>query len=171
MIGSMRRRSSAVALACTAIACTVGGDDEAVTFGTAMSTMSSATASASDETASEGGDESGAASEEGGSTGEVEQPEDGMYSDCLDAAMCVGLNACVTFPEGGAATDGYCTRTGCETAIADCAPAPGGSAGPTCIEVTIGMAMQMVCALDCSGGETCPSGMTCYAYGSYDICG
>jgi len=160
-----------VVLASLTCACTIGGDDEAATFGTAMTTMSSSM-SASDGTASEGSDgSSGTGADESGSTGASEQPEDGMYSDCLDAAMCVGLNACITFPEGGAATDGYCTRTGCETAIADCAPAPGGTVGPVCIEVTIGQAMQVVCALDCSGGEACPSGMTCYAYGMFDICG
>jgi hypothetical protein len=53
---------------------------------------------------------------------------------------------------GGAGTNGYCTDTTCPT----CVPAPG-VAPVICITVT----GYSLCALDCSAGQTCPTGMVC----------
>jgi hypothetical protein len=44
-----------------------------------------------------------------------------------------------------------------------CPPPPSGDAPPMCIDVgdEQGGNVQSFCALDCSGGQTCPTGMTC----------
>jgi hypothetical protein len=73
-----------------------------------------------------------------------------MYSHCLDYTDCPLNDGCMTI--GGAGTNGYCTDTTCPT----CVPAPG-VAPVICITVT----GYSLCALDCSAGQTCPTGMVC----------
>jgi hypothetical protein len=93
-----------------------------------------------------------------------EQPDMGMYAHCTTAAMCVGLNLCVLVMPG----DGFCSTTPCDVGMCD--PTPGGTATPICVDVMVGMAMSTACALDCSGGKTCPNGMICGALGAAMVC-
>jgi hypothetical protein len=79
-----------------------------------------------------------------------------MYANCLIAADCPGLLGCATI--GDPVTDGYCTDQ-CAGAgnPAGCDPVPGGTATLTCTVLS----GYNLCALDCSGGKTCPGGMVC----------
>lgn len=90
------------------------------------------------------------------------QPADGMYADCLDATTCIGLSTCITFLE----MDGFCTDLGCTDPTTDCDPSPGGTALPSCMMV----GPDAVCALDCSGGATCPGGMMCRELDQTSVC-
>ena len=126
-------------------------------------TEGSETAAPSDEDTTAGGDatSSGSGDDSGGSssTGPVAdpQPDDGMYSDCQLINDCVGLTTCVLATD----TDGFCSRNGCTDPVADCDPSPGGTATVACIEYAVQIVPEDVCALDCSGGATCPGGMSC----------
>lgn len=87
------------------------------------------------------------------------------WGDCLnDGATDVFTNCaeeesiCVT-DNGNPVTVGVCAEVGCTT-DADCYAMPGtGTAAPICTDVGFGN----VCLLDCSGGEECPDGMSCFA--------
>ena len=87
------------------------------------------------------------------------------WGDCLnDGATDVFTNCaeeesiCVT-DNGNPVTVGVCAEVGCTT-DADCYAMPGtGAAAPICTDVGFGN----VCLLDCSGGEECPDGMSCFA--------
>ncbi|HET6584860.1 MAG TPA: hypothetical protein VFG69_15485, partial [Nannocystaceae bacterium] len=94
-----------------------------------------------------------------------EQPANGMYSDCAVITDCVGLNICVVV-----ADDGYCSTTPCTDPTTECDASPGGTAVPICADIMVGMAMSTACALDCSGGKTCPGGMTCSPLGGGMAC-
>lgn len=91
-----------------------------------------------------------------------EQPEDGMYSECASVADCFGLTTCVIVP--GTPMGGYCADTGCVNPQIDCDPNPGAtSTAPlACVDNGAG---AFVCGLDCSLGQTCPTGMACLALG------
>ena len=173
-------------------ACTVTNDENPFATGTAtVATIgSSATASTTSEEdtdtdasgESEGSSSGGGSTEDDGtsttdepgstsmaslgdsSSGAVDptdgQPADGMYSTCTMADDCGNLPIfCITNAD---ATDGFCSETGCANAAADCDPAPGGTATPTCIgPLDIDGSDEMACALSCSGGLVCPTGMAC----------
>lgn len=99
------------------------------------------------------------------------QPADGMYSDCLMAAQCVGLNTCVTILDMmDAPIDGFCSNNGCQVPATDCDPTPGGTAVPFCMMVTLNDNPDTACALDCAGGATCPGGMMCWDLGGTSVC-
>ena len=179
--------------ASTLAACTVDSEDGQVTFGpttnatsftttmtattvdpsgsttddvsTSASTDPSASSTDGDDEDSESGGGTSAGSTADDTGGVIEQPDDGMYSHCTSAAQCVGLNLCVVV----AVDDGFCSTTPC-TDAASCVASPGGTAMPTCAEVMVGMAMSTACALDCSGGKTCPGGMICAALGTGMVC-
>jgi hypothetical protein len=178
--------SAVVAMA----ACTVDSDDGQMTFGpgtnatsfttTMTATTADPTSATTDDVTTSGGvdptsdgdvddsDSDGgtsAASTAEDSGGVIEQPEDGMYSHCTSVAQCVGLNVCVVV----AVDDGFCSTTPCTDAAA-CVASPGGTALPICAEVMVGMGMSTACALDCSGGKTCPGGMICAALGAAMVC-
>jgi hypothetical protein len=89
-------------------------------------------------------------------TGTGQQPADGMYSACDDAADCFGLEFCET---------GFCTSE-CTNAAVDCDPSPGGTALPTCFM----FGLESLCALDCSGGSTCPTPMQCTPVTTGSVC-
>ncbi len=93
------------------------------------------------------------------------QPADGMYSACETPAECFGLITCFVVQVG----DGFCTNTGCPDATV-CDASPGGTATPACVTVQIGGNPQQVCALDCSGGKTCPSPMECLTLVGQMLC-
>ena len=100
------------------------------------------------------------------------QPADGLYSHCLDGMGCDPLPAlCITIDDmNGTPMDGFCSITPCTNAAVDCVPTPGGTALPACFPVTLDGQATNACALDCSGGATCPTGMTCYTLTIGSIC-
>ncbi len=101
----------------------------------------------------------------------TEQPDNGMYSDCLSTAECVGVNTCVTiFDMAGDPFDGFCTLDNCSDPAMDCDPSPGGDVTPTCVEITLNGSPASACALGCSGGLTCPDGMVCYEDDGIPVC-
>lgn len=89
----------------------------------------------------------------------------GNYADCLgvgnvvDTTGCAGANNCIT---GGDPTiAGVCSVTPCVDTC-DCPGAPAtGNAPIACDAITGGV--EQFCYLDCSGGQTCPTGMICFA--------
>jgi hypothetical protein len=101
--------------------------------------------------------------------GTGQQPEMGMYSPCMMAAECVGLTYCATVTDAMGGMSGYCTNL-CETPAADCDPTPGGTAEPICFPFGEDGGDPMLCALDCSGGQTCPTPMMCYPLTGGSIC-
>ncbi len=78
-------------------------------------------------------------------------PDGGGYDPC--PGLCGGGGQC--FNDGS--TYAVCTR-GCFMAC-DCWEAPGGDAPVSCSDDLL--MTTSVCVLDCSGGQTCPSGMFC----------
>jgi|GEM_PF-2246305 len=100
-----------------------------------------------------------------------QQPEDGMYSECVSVVDCIGLTACLTATDtSNQPIDPFCTAGSCESPLAQCDATPGGTAVPICLPVDIGGVMDDVCALDCSQGQTCPTGMQCRTLASGSIC-
>lgn len=83
------------------------------------------------------------------------QPGSGMWSHCTDPSMCDEGLGCLS---NDGATDGYCSSL-CEPAgdPSGCATPPAGT-GVTC---TMAGGGESVCALDCSSGKPCPTGMVC----------
>ena len=173
-------------------ACAVGTDDTSATFGTSAThgsgnttvpTTSATTMStdadddSDDADATHDDDTTGGGAQEGTDTGTaetgevpIEQPANGMYSACLQASTCVGLTTCFTVTEGNDVVDGFCTRAPCIDPTTDCDPSPGGTSVPICFDMLVGGSPTMGCALDCSGGKTCPGGMQCYSLASGQIC-
>ena len=98
------------------------------------------------------------------------QPATGQYSHCLDAAECMGVNLCIQIQMDMMVVDGFCTSYPCANAAVDCDPSPGGTATPICMPVNVNMMDTNACALDCSGGKTCPTGMECLALTSGSVC-
>ena len=99
------------------------------------------------------------------------QPADGMYSDCLTAAECVGLNTCITILDTEEMPfDGFCSNNACTDPATDCDPTPGGTTVPFCMMVMLNGNEDTACALDCSGGKTCPGGMMCWELGRTSVC-
>ncbi len=141
------------------------------TAATTMTTGGSASSTSDGEDSSSGGGSGDATSgapgssegdaETGGGTG---QPSDGPYSPCETAAMCFGLTACVVPMPGLGFCSEQCMIPG------DCGPSPGGSAQPACVMATVNAVAMQVCALDCSGGKTCPTGMECVSLESSMVC-
>jgi hypothetical protein len=119
-------------------------------------------------TAEPGNTGDGGATETG--TGEAApdgaQPDEGLYSHCLASDECT-IGNCIL---RGDHTNGFCTQECYEGDPDLCAPSPGGTAERTCIQV-VGL---QICALDCSSGKTCPTGMDCVAendeLGPREIC-
>ncbi|MCX4239794.1 hypothetical protein [Paraliomyxa miuraensis] len=89
----------------------------------------------------------------------------GNYGDCLgpgnavDTSGCAGANNCIT--AGTPVIAGVCSITPC-TDTCDCPGAPAtGNAPIACDAITGGP--EGFCFLDCSAGQTCPTGMVCFA--------
>jgi hypothetical protein len=74
----------------------------------------------------------------------------------LAVTDCVGLTNCQS---------GFCTRA-CVDPTTDCEPSPGGTAAPACVMFET----QMLCALPCDGGETCPTPMACTSVTGGSVC-
>jgi hypothetical protein len=94
----------------------------------------------------------------GTTEGAAAQPSSGMYSHCLSVNDCDAGFGCLT---NDTATDGFCSIL-CEPVgdPAGCEPDPSGVLDPVC---TVAGGGESVCALDCSGGQSCPTGMVCTA--------
>jgi hypothetical protein len=93
----------------------------------------------------------------------------GNYENCLNMAgvidntpcLAPGASTCLYTGAMGAPTAGVCSIQDCVDAC-DCPAAPAsGDAVITCDDVT-GVPADLFCYLDCSMGETCPAGMTCF---------
>lgn len=182
------RHGLATALLACVAACTVsnggsgftsaGSASASVTVGTAPTDESDSGGSSSESggstgaaTSSTGGDTSGGGTTAatldptGGSSGAVDptdgQPADGMYSPCLQAAECAPLSLCIQSVDADMnPIDGFCSATGCSNPAMDCDPAPGGTAVPVCVPITVNNMAQMACALNCQA-LMCPTGMMC----------
>lgn len=96
-------------------------------------------------------------------------PPPGVYGDCAtstDACMTDGPKLCILdsqdFP-----SIAVCARR-C-TDVCDCWAAPAdGDAPVACL--AIDMSGDNTCVLDCSGGQTCPSGMFCTGAIGAELC-
>lgn len=162
------------------LSCTVEGEDMVTTFGDLTVDPSGTPPGTSDAGDSESSatmaTDSGQAETEGPATSSPttttdptdsestgnpidEQPADGMYSECMTAANCIGQTTCVLVV--GSST-GFCSSM-CADAGLDCEPNPGATstASPACVD-SAGMS---VCGLSCDGGLTCPGGMQCLPLG------
>jgi hypothetical protein len=119
------------------------------------------------ETASETGNGDG----DGDGDGDGEcTPPPGVFGDCaagLDACMTDGPKLCVSDSQDSP-TIAVCARR-C-TEVCDCWGAPtDGTAAVAC--VTLDQSGDNTCVLDCTNGETCPTGMSCSNIGgSVDLC-
>jgi hypothetical protein len=149
---------------------TASGDEGSSSSGGSSSTGDAGGSSSSD------GDAGGSSGEAGSSGGLAEssggdpggggngmQPADGMYSPCTTARQC-GFTPilCITIVDMmGNAVDGFCSETGCQNPALDCDPSPGGTATPICVPVSLDGNAEQACALDCSGGKSCPQPMAC----------
>lgn len=80
------------------------------------------------------------------------------YGDCLTDPNACGLDG-ICLNDGAMPTIGVCTED-CNV-VGDCAPSPGGTAPVSCDDVTADGISE--CFLDCSAGQSCPAGMTCFA--------
>jgi hypothetical protein len=135
-----------------------GGDTDGTT---SADTTSEVGGSTSGFAGSSGGDADGSSSSgaaESSSSGGVElppQPDTSWWSHCTDMLECTDDLVCML---NGAGDDGvctsFCTPAGDGTS---CGASPGVTAEPSCLNV----ADNSICALDCSGGKTCPAGMLC----------
>lgn len=95
------------------------------------------------------------------------------YASCVPVDQCVAGEVCYSADaNGGSVTVNVCSAPDCPSAAA-CPLAPAsGNAVPACGDVGGG---NDTCYLDCSGGETCPTGMLCAdgtycAFDSADLC-
>ncbi|MCR9166193.1 MAG: hypothetical protein ACE37F_32100 [Nannocystaceae bacterium] len=142
---------------------TTSGDD-----GGSTSTGSEASSSSSS-SSSGAGDDMG---DDGGMMGGM-QPDDGMYSPCTVPRDCgFAPELCITLSDmDGMVLDGFCSETTCVNPAVDCDPSPGGTAPTACLDVNVDGMADTACVLDCTGGATCPTGMTCYSLGAMSICG
>ncbi len=156
------------ATAATSVSTTAGPDDggssgEASSGGTGSAASGDAsTGTPAPSESSGGGPLDGSSSADDG-TGTGMQPQDGMYSHCLLPGDCVGANLCITITPPGATepSTGFCSQNGCADPMTSCSTNPGGTATPACVAVTVNMMPDQACALDCTGGLTCPAPMVC----------
>jgi hypothetical protein len=91
------------------------------------------------------------------------QPADGMYSSCVMPEDCgFSPTLCITIQDAMMnPLAGFCSETGCMNGGTNCDASPGGTATPMCMPVTVNNMADQACALDCSGGKTCPAPMVC----------
>jgi hypothetical protein len=143
-------------------------------FGTSTATDASGSGSSSSdgEEASSAGStmpdstDSGSSGASGGSSGGIdEQPENGVYAACESAFDCVGAVYCISVMPNV----GFCSKN-CSDPTVDCPDSPGGTATSACVAAMPNGTPATVCALDCSGGKTCPGGMECAQLDTSMVC-
>ena len=88
----------------------------------------------------------------------VMDPVEIGYGDCADPIPTDGCLASENCETNMAGTHSICTEPGCAAAM-DCPEAADGNAVVSCGDPLMGGANT--CYLDCSGGETCPTGQEC----------
>ncbi len=144
------------------------GDDGGSTSTGSTEEESSSSSSSSSSGADDMGDDGG---DDGGMGGM--QPDDGMYAPCTIPRDCgFAPELCITLSDmDDMVLDGFCSETTCNNPAVDCDPSPGGTAPPACLDVSVDGMADTACVLDCTGGATCPTGMTCYSLGAMSICG
>ena len=100
-----------------------------------------------------------AGSSETGSSGTVVEAG---FLDCLNdgkKASCTGAEMCI-FDIAADPSVGVCAGLDCAD-VSECPDAPpGGDAPPACMDVAVPDGNE--CILDCSAGQTCPTGMMCF---------
>lgn len=102
-----------------------------------------------------------------GSTGEPECSDvPGNYDVCLGAGNVVDVSGCgamgaTCITGGDPAIVGVCSVTACDD-VCDCPTAPATGNAPLACDAITGGA-QTFCYLDCAAGQTCPTGMLCFA--------
>lgn len=142
------------------------GDDDATDGLDSDSASSMGTASeggnpggSSDSGTADAGDsstESGGSSSDGGGA-----PPADLWELCQTDTDC-SSGACIVVSINGEIHPGFCSNPDCSNANVDCSPPQVGTATPICIDVMDQvMGTHSVCALDCSGGSTCPPGLVC----------
>lgn len=108
-------------------------------------------------------DPTGASTDDGGDPTGAMPGTGGLYDHCLQPDECgPGTTSCLQIiDEMNMPIAGFCTHEGCSNPGSDCSPPSSGDAQPFCLPVMIGNMQDAVCALDCGGGETCPTGTMC----------
>lgn len=127
----------------------------------------------SEGSASEGGNPGGSSDGGAADAGESSTGPGGSSSDgggappadlwelCQTDTDC-SSGACIVVSINGEIHPGFCSNPDCSNANVDCSPPQVGNATPICIDVMDQvMGTHSVCALDCSGGSTCPPGLVC----------
>ncbi len=137
------------------------GDGDEESSSTGLGESSSSEGGESSSTDPVGGSSDDGTSDGGGGNGM--QPGDGLWSSCASAMDCGVVPAlCITIMDAMMnPLAGFCSQTGCSNAAVDCGASPGGTATPMCMPVTVNDMADQACALDCSGGKTCPAPMQC----------
>lgn len=173
------------------VACTVDGPEGATSLGdptygtTATTTVGTTAMTTSQSSSGDSGSSSGEADAEASSAGSTEpdpqessggesagssggvdeQPANGVFAACESSIDCVGAQYCVSVMPNV----GFCSKN-CEDPTVDCPASPGGTATTACVAAMPIGAPAMVCALDCSGGKTCPGGMECAQLDAAMVC-
>jgi len=168
--GDSASMTAAMTATATATADDGGTDDDDSDGATGGASSESGGTMGGSDSADDDGTSAGTAGVDDGA-GTAGQPDNGMYSDCLSTAECVGVNTCITiFDDMGAPFDGFCTRDNCVDPAVDCDPSPGGTSTVVCSTVQIMGEPASVCALNCTGELVCPDGMTCYEEAGAPVC-
>lgn len=135
--------------------------------GTSTDTTDSTDSSATSEDSSSGGSSDSSGAESSESTDGSSSSGGGLpsgFGDCINYApedTCLMDEVCLADGPGDP-TIGVCTLVGCATE-ADCPePPPGGDAPVVCSDINADMVAEE-CSLDCTAGQTCPTGMSCFA--------
>jgi hypothetical protein len=111
-------------------------------------------------------DDSGSTSDPSAGSSESESSSgtvvEAGFLDCLNdgkKASCSGAEMCI-FDIAADPSVGVCAGLDCAD-VSDCPDAPpGGDAPPACMDVAVPDGNE--CILDCSAGQTCPTGMMCF---------
>lgn len=173
--------SSTMGVSASATETDTTGTGETATTGTGGSGDSSSTgapdtsttdgSSTGGSSSSDGGTTSGSSGSSGGSggstTGGCVPSGAGNYADCLaedqtiSNAVCANAAATCIVNDVANPFIGACAVQNCVDACG-CPPHPGTGTAPVTCEDLTGDALPE-CWLDCSGGDTCPDGMQCWA--------
>lgn len=155
--------SASSASATVSVGTTVPTDDSGGSSESGGSTGAGSSSSGGDDTSGGGSTGAGSSSSSEGAVDPTDgQPTEGMYAPCLEGTDCGNMtNLCIQSVDADMTPiDGFCSTTGCANPATDCDPAPGGTAMPACVPITVNNMAQMACALNCQG-LVCPTGMVC----------
>jgi hypothetical protein len=90
-------------------------------------------------------------------------PAAGVFGDCVTSGngVCDDANALCLVDDPDNAMTGVCAFPGCITDC-DCPAAPATGDAPVTCGPIVADSDDNACFLDCSAGQTCPDGMTCF---------